>query len=98
MDGIDSDRPIDLATCDLERLKFVELKVHRRATNHRQQQNFYRFKVRNWWSQCFLVGVSQVIMGERNDDGFVTHMQVLDVRELAKEGKVSKQTTFDRWI
>lgn len=88
MDGIESDQLVDLTTCNLERVNFVELKVHRRASNGRQQQNFYRYKVRNWWCQCFLVGVSKVIMGERDDDGIVDELHTLDINEIAKGGKV----------
>lgn len=49
MDGIESDHSYDLNDVDLNQLNFVELKVKIREQNHRQKQNYHRFKLRNWW-------------------------------------------------
>lgn len=68
----------------LNSLKLVELKCSIRPSNERQQQNFYRFKCRNWWCQSFLVGIQDLMVGYRNDKGFVDEIKHMEVRSLPK--------------
>ncbi|XP_055917098.1 decapping nuclease DXO homolog [Eupeodes corollae] len=68
----------------LNSLKLVELKCSLRPSNERQQQNFYRFKCRNWWCQSFLVGIQDLMVGYRNDKGFVDEIKHMEVRSLPK--------------
>ncbi|CAO1421853.1 unnamed protein product [Diamesa serratosioi] len=86
VDGIDS-----LQDCqNLEQLKtarFVEVKVKRRESNQRQLSNFYRFKARNFWSQCFLVGIDRVHVGIRNDEGIVEEIKEHALKELVDNSR-----------
>ncbi|XP_055848280.1 decapping nuclease DXO homolog [Episyrphus balteatus] len=69
---------------ELNSLKLVELKCSLRPANKRQQQNFYRFKCRNWWCQSFLVGIQDLMVGYRNDKGLVDEIKHMEVRSLPK--------------
>lgn len=88
MDGIESENTIDIETADLNSLSFVELKVNRRPLNHRNELSFLRYKLRSWWCQCFLVGVSRMIVGVRTDRGIVDELQMLDINQEIKKASV----------
>lgn len=88
MDGVDEDEDVDLDTVDLNTVRFVELKVNKRATQPWQKRTFYQFKTRNWWSQCYLAGIQQLQVGERNDAGIVDNLYTCDVRTLVQDSKV----------
>lgn len=89
MDGIEGEKPSDLNKVDLNQCKFIELKVKLREQHQRQQQNYLRFKLRNWWCQSFLVNIKKIIVGTRTDDGIVDELSTLDVRDITKQCKVS---------
>lgn len=88
MDGIDSEQPLDLNKIDLNQCKFVELKVKLREQNHKQKQNLFRFKQRNWWCQCFLVNIKKIIVGTRTPDGIVNEISTIDLRDIPKQCQV----------
>lgn len=88
MDGIECDHLIDLNSVDLNQCQFVELKVKLRERHERQKQNFYRFKLRNWWCQCFLVNIKKIIVGTRTDDGIVNQLSTWHVSDIPKQCKV----------
>lgn len=89
MDGIESDQMLDLNSIDLNRCKFIELKVKLREQHARQRQNYQRFKLRNWWAQCFLVNVQKVIVGTRTQDGIVDELTEMKVKDIPKQCQVS---------
>lgn len=88
MDGIESEETVDIEATDLNSLKFVELKCNRRPLNKWNEQSFLRYKLRNWWCQCYLVGVSRMIVGQRTDRGVVDELQVLDINKESKKASV----------
>lgn len=91
MDGIDCDQHLNLNLVDLNQCKFIELKVKLQEKHHRQQQNFLRFKLRNWWCQCFLVNIREIIVGTRNDNGIVRNISTMTVKDIPKQCQVSRQ-------
>lgn len=90
MDGIECDESHDLDKSDLNQFKFVELKVKLRERSHYQKQNFFRFKLRNWWCQSFLVNIKKIIMGTRTQDGIVDELSTLNVRDIPKMCQVNQ--------
>lgn len=64
--------------------KFIEMKTSRVIEHQRQQNNFFRFKVLKWWCQSFLVGIQDILVGWRDDDGLVTEVETMKVSRLAK--------------
>lgn len=88
MDGIESDRLLDLNAIDLNRCNFIELKVKLREQNARQRQNYQRFKLRNWWCQCFLVNIRKVIVGTRTQDGRIDELTEMHVKDFPKQCQV----------
>ncbi|XP_055848204.1 decapping nuclease DXO homolog [Episyrphus balteatus] len=70
----------------LSSLRFMELKCSLRPTNERQYQNFRRFKCRNWWCQCFLAGINDIMIGYRNESGFVDEIIHMETRCLPQLG------------
>ncbi|XP_031627997.1 decapping nuclease DXO homolog [Contarinia nasturtii] len=85
MDGIETEQPCDLNKADLNQFKFVELKVKLREQNHRQKQNYFRFKLRNWWCQSFLVNINKIIVGTRTTDGIVNEESTVYVKDIPKQ-------------
>ena len=88
MDGIESNDTHDLDNADLNQFKFVELKVKLSEQNHRQKQNYHRFKLRNWWCQSFLVNIKKIIVGTRTADGIVNELSTVDVKDIPKQCQV----------
>lgn len=67
--------------------KYVELKTSRVIQAQRQYENFCKFKLIKWWAQSFLIGISKVVCGFRDDNGVVLKLQdypVLDMPAMAK--------------
>lgn len=50
----------------------------------------YRFKSIKWWAQSFIVGIPKIIVGYRDDNGFVSHLKTVDVKQLQKDSSVSQ--------
>lgn len=94
MDGFESENTVDIDAIDLNSLNFVELKVNRRPLNKWNEQSFLRYKLRNWWSQCYLVGVSRMIVGQRTDRGIVDELEVLDINRESKKASVKFAKKF----
>lgn len=88
MDGILSDEILDLDTVDLNKLHFVELKVKLKEERENQKRNYLKFKLRNWWCQCFLVNIKRIIVGIRNQNGIVHQLTDVDVHSIPKQVKV----------
>lgn len=88
MDGIDSNSKIDLDRTDLNQINFVELKVNLRPTHERQITNYLRFKLRNWWAQCFLAKIDKILVGTRSERGIVDELTELEVRNIPKQVRV----------
>lgn len=89
MDGIETDKIIDLEKTDPNSLKFVEAKVNLRPIHHRQNRNLLQFKYRNWWCQSILANVPKIIVGTRNDGGIVSEISELIVADIPKKVDVS---------
>lgn len=62
--------------------KYVELKTSRMLQSHQQEQNFKRFKLIKWWAQSFLLGISKIVCGFRDDDGIVHDLQDYQTRQI----------------
>lgn len=86
MDGVIARQPCRNLE-DLRKVPLVEVKVKRRETNERQLTSFHRFKSRNWWLQSFLVGIDQIHVGLRDDDGYVDEVRSVSIKELSDEAK-----------
>jgi len=52
----------------------------------------FRFNLRKWWCQCFTAGISQVVVGFRDDDGIVEEVKSYPVDQLPKMGAVSLES------
>ena len=61
---------------------YVELKTSRKIDTKKQRANFEKFKLLKWWAQSFTVGVRQILVGFRDDDGMVQKMQNLETMKL----------------
>ena len=61
---------------------YIELKTTRKIDTKKQRFNFEKFKLLKWWAQSFAVGVRQILVGFRDDDGMVQKMQNLETMKL----------------
>ncbi|KAK3925453.1 Decapping and exoribonuclease protein [Frankliniella fusca] len=91
MDAVTCDVPLEDCLEDLMLSEFVELKTSRKLTCVRQERNFKRFKLLNWWAQNFLVNVAHIICGFRDDRGIVEKLEFYKVEEIPKMAK-------DLWV
>jgi len=66
---------------------FVELKTQHEFDTARQKENFLRFKSLKWWIQSFLVGIDKIIVGYRDDNGFVRRVEPMPVPHLLTKSK-----------
>ncbi|KAK3696214.1 hypothetical protein RRG08_027657 [Elysia crispata] len=62
--------------------QYVELKTSRIIQAQRQYENFCKFKLIKWWAQSFLIGISRVVCGFRDDDGIVHKLQDYPVMDM----------------
>jgi RAT1-interacting protein len=86
IDGVISDREIANLN-DLKSVPLVEAKVKRKETNHKQLLNFHKFKTKNWWCQSFLVNISTVHVGLRDDHGYVHEIVPMSLKEMYEATK-----------
>jgi RAT1-interacting protein len=49
---------------------------------------YFRFKLLRWWSQSFLLGVPQIIVGFRDDNGLVKSLKTYKTLEIPNLVKV----------
>ncbi|CAJ0595237.1 unnamed protein product [Cylicocyclus nassatus] len=63
----------------------VELKTQR----HALEGFFWKQKSLKWWLQSFLLGIRDIIVGYRDDDGFVKKVGFVHTDELCKRGEWS---------
>ena len=52
----------------------VEMKTQRGEL----EGGFWRWKAPKWWMQSFLVGIKQIVVGHRNDNGYVRKVGILN--------------------
>ena len=61
---------------------YVELKTTRVMDNPAQVARFERDKLLKWWAQSFPIGVRRIVVGFRDDAGFVRKLQTLETLKL----------------
>ena len=66
--------------------EFVEFKTSVLIESPRQETTFRKFKTIKWWTQSFLVGISTLICGFRDNDGIVEVLKSYRIKDLPKEG------------
>lgn len=88
MDGMESDVALDIENVDLNECKFIELKVKLVETD-KQERNFFRFTLRDWWCQCFLANIKKIIVGYRNEDGIVRELSTIHVPGIPNDLNVA---------
>ncbi|XP_046462043.1 decapping and exoribonuclease protein-like [Daphnia pulex] len=66
---------------------FVELKTNRHIETERQNDSFLKFKSMKWWAQSFIVGIPKIVVGYRDDDGVVSRLKTIEVKQLPKESQ-----------
>ncbi|XP_065199568.1 decapping and exoribonuclease protein-like isoform X2 [Planococcus citri] len=86
VDGVDHNDSIhESLNCNvLNKVKMVELKTSRHIEFEKQKLHHKRYKLLSWWCQTFLVGIENVTVGFRNDNGFVEELNSFRVKDLPK--------------
>lgn len=81
VDGVISDRVIDESNALLNGVKLVEVKTNRIVTNRKGETTLLR-KTLKWFCQSFLVGIEDVYVGFRDDNGIVEEVVQYRVNEM----------------
>ncbi|XP_783738.3 decapping and exoribonuclease protein [Strongylocentrotus purpuratus] len=66
---------------------YMELKTTRIWYKHNNERNFYRFKLLKVWAQSFLVGIPEVIVGFRDDEGIVSYLRSFQTMQMASSSQ-----------
>lgn len=61
---------------------FVELKTSKELITDNDYRSLYRFKLKKWWSQSYLVGIPRVVCGFRDAEGIVHTLNTYEVEEM----------------
>jgi len=56
-----------------------------------------RFKLLKWWAQSFLIGITKIVCGFRDDAGIVRQIQEFHTMELPKQCRVCIAFFVDRF-
>ncbi|ORZ25307.1 RAI1 like PD-XK nuclease-domain-containing protein [Absidia repens] len=64
---------------------YIELKTSRYVENEKQRRTYERFKLLKFWAQSFLAGVPTVIVGFRDDDGYIKEVKSLKTLEIPRQ-------------
>ncbi|ORX83401.1 RAI1-domain-containing protein [Basidiobolus meristosporus CBS 931.73] len=64
--------------------QYVELKTTKQFTRERDQHNFEKFKLIKFWAQSFLPGIPRIVVGFRDDDGYLRSVQTLKTLEIPR--------------
>ncbi|KAJ3187562.1 Suppressor of the cold-sensitive snRNP biogenesis mutant brr1-1 [Irineochytrium annulatum] len=83
VDCIDTDS--DKGTSSSARQKlYAELKTNRIITNDRQRKSFEKFKLLRVYFQSWLAGVPNIVVGFRDDDGWVKTIEKFKTLEIPR--------------
>ncbi|XP_061925545.1 decapping and exoribonuclease protein-like isoform X2 [Entelurus aequoreus] len=63
---------------------YIELKTTKCLNAEYLRDKFYRYKLNHWWAQSYLLGVSRIVTGFRNDDGIVESVKTFEVSDIPK--------------
>ncbi|CAJ0566745.1 unnamed protein product, partial [Mesorhabditis spiculigera] len=69
----------------------LELKTQRQALTG----GFWRYKSLKWWIQSFLLGVRTIVVGFRDDAGYVNKVDTVAVNDLPKQGQWRGNVCFN---
>ncbi|CAF3835472.1 unnamed protein product [Rotaria magnacalcarata] len=73
--------------------KFVEIKVIY-AKNMLDLHTSTARKYGKWWSQCFLTGIEQILLGFRDDYGVVRQIQPLLIKDIETRARTWSSSSF----
>lgn len=83
MDCVEKDVPLD----KLKLSNFIEIKTTRTLHNQRQYDNMCKYKLQKWWAQSYLIGISKLICGYRDDDMIVRSLEKYNVNDFPQMGR-----------
>ncbi|KAJ3395758.1 Dom-3 Z [Chytriomyces hyalinus] len=72
------------ATSKLRQHRYVELKTHRKIQSQSQNSSFLKQKLFKTYFQCFLAGIPRIIVGFRDDKGFLTKLKEYKTLEIPR--------------
>ncbi|ORY86848.1 RAI1 like PD-XK nuclease-domain-containing protein [Protomyces lactucae-debilis] len=61
---------------------YVELKTTKVQQSRRDKESFERFKLLKFWAQSFLLGVPRIIVGYRDDEGYLQQEEELETLKI----------------
>lgn len=70
---------------------YIELKTTRKCEHKGQEVSFRRFKLLKWWLQSFLIGIEDIFVGYRNDEGIIENCEWMKVQEMPRSVRQDRQ-------
>ncbi|KAI9342642.1 RAI1 like PD-XK nuclease-domain-containing protein [Obelidium mucronatum] len=84
---------------DVRQSLYAELKTNRVLSNHNHTASFHKNKLLKTYFQCFLAGIPKVVVGFRDDHGYVESLKVfktLEIPRMVRETAAAKgETSWD---
>ncbi|XP_045212578.2 decapping and exoribonuclease protein-like [Mercenaria mercenaria] len=79
---------VDALNTDKEKGSYyVQFKTNREFVHQGHVKTFKRFKVRNWWTQNYIIGVQEIVCGFRDDKGIVHRLEFYKTKDLPNLAK-----------
>ncbi|KAJ3225208.1 decapping endonuclease targeting mRNA [Chytriomyces hyalinus] len=79
------------ATSKHRQHRYVELKTHRKIQSQSQNASFLKQKLFKTYFQCFLAGIPRIIVGFRDDQGFLTKLKEYKTLEIPRMARTELQ-------
>lgn len=80
---VDATVPSQLSSCGSgETSCYTELKTAKIRTSSNHIAYFYRHAMLSWWAQSYLIGIPEVICGNKDDQGFIRSLDIFKVSEM----------------
>ncbi|XP_059470468.1 decapping and exoribonuclease protein-like [Neocloeon triangulifer] len=77
---------------NLNKAKLVELKVCKESLD---LQSFSRHRLFKWWTQGILAKIDSVVVGYRNEEGFIRHLEELKLADMTERAKYVMKDAMD---
>ncbi|CAH9108012.1 unnamed protein product [Cuscuta europaea] len=71
-----------------EKRFYIELKTSRELLDHRTEERFEREKLLKFWIQSFIAGVEYIVVGFRDDNGFLVRTERMRTNEITQRVKL----------
>ena len=71
---------------------YLELKTSKRLFTERDKASFRRYKSIKFWAQSFLAGITEIVVGWRDDKGILVGVERMETRGIPRSVRGHRDT------